>query len=134
MSTVRWTAKIPGRPYLAFSRLRYRLLFLVLLASLPALVLIVSTAWEQRRLAASGAQDDALRLARLASSNQERLIEGARPLLVLLAQNADLQNRNGRVCSALVADVLRRFPLYSNVGAIGPTGDLFCSALQLPGP
>ena len=134
METVRWTAKIAGRPYLAFSRLRYRLLFLVLLASLPALVLIVSTAWEQRRLAASGAQDDALRLARLASSNQERLIEGARPLLVLLAQNADLQNRNGRICSALVADVLRRFPLYTNVGAIGPAGDVFCSALPLPGP
>jgi hypothetical protein len=72
MSTVRWTAKIAGRPYLAFSRLRYRLLFLVLLASLPALVLIVSTAWEQRRLAASGAQDDALRLARLASSRGSR--------------------------------------------------------------
>ena len=116
---------------LVFSRLRYRLLLLVLLAVLPALVLMLSTAWEQRRSAARGAQEDALRLARLASSNQERLIEGARPLLVVLSQNADVQNRHSRVCSALFADILRRFPLYTNVGAISPDGEVFCSALPM---
>jgi len=125
-----WTT---GRPYLTFSRLRYRLLFLVLLAVLPALALILSTAWEQRRLAVQGAQEDALRLARLASSNQERLIEAARPLLILLSQNTDVQNHNGRLCSAVFADILRRFPLYTNGGALTPAGDLFCSALPLGG-
>jgi diguanylate cyclase (GGDEF)-like protein len=95
---------------------------------LPALVLIVSTAWEQRRLAARGAQEDALRFARLASTNQERLIEGTRPLLIVLAQNADVQSQNARVCSALFADILRRFPLYTNLGAARPNGDVFCGA------
>jgi len=34
---------------LALSSLRYRLLLLVLLAVLPALALILSTAWEQQK-------------------------------------------------------------------------------------
>jgi hypothetical protein len=62
------------------SSLRSRLLLLVLLALLPALALILVTAWEQRQLAAVDAQESALRLSRLAASNQERLIEGARSL------------------------------------------------------
>ena len=48
------------------SSLRSRLLLLVLLALLPALVLILITAWEQRQLAAVDAQESALRLARVA--------------------------------------------------------------------
>ena len=132
MASSGWVFGVPGRRYFAFSRLRYRLLLLVVLAVLPVLALIVSTAWEQRRLAADNVREDALRLARLASSNHERLIEGARPLLILLAQNADVQNQNGRLCSALAGDILRRFPLYVNVGAVTPGGDVFCSARPIP--
>lgn len=45
---------------LSFSSLRARLLLLVLLAALPALGLILYTDLEQRRLAATQAQEDAL--------------------------------------------------------------------------
>lgn len=112
----------------ALASLRHRLLLLVLLAVLPALALLVSTAWEQRRQAAHAAQEDALRLARLASTQHERLIEGARSLLVGLAQLSDVQMHNSRACSALFAEVQRRFPLYRNVGAVRPDGQVFCAA------
>lgn len=117
----------------ALASLRHRLLLLILLAVLPALILLVSTAWEQRRQAAEDAQDDALRLARLASSQHERLIEGARSLLVGLAQLSDVQMHNSRACSALFAEVRRRFPLYRNIGAIRPDGHVFCAAQRLTG-
>ncbi len=110
------------------SSLRYRLLLLVLLAALPALGLIVSTAWEQRRQAALNAQEDGLRLARLAASTHERLVEGARSLLIGLAQLSDVQMHNSRACSALFAQVQKQFPLYTNLGAIRLDGALFCSA------
>ena len=58
-----------------FASLRSRLIVLVFLAVLPALGLILFTASEERRAAAAEVQDDALRIARLASSAQERLIE-----------------------------------------------------------
>jgi HAMP domain-containing protein len=121
----------PGRRWLALSSLRHRLLLLVLLAVLPALSLIVSTAWEQRRQAAEGAKDDALRVARLASAQHERLLEGARSLLIGLAQLSDVQMHNSRACSALFAEVQRRFSLYRNIGAVRPDGQVFCTAQPL---
>ena len=108
--------------------LRYSLLLLVLLAVLPALALILSTAREQRRQATVGAEENALRLARLAATDHERLIEGARSLLIGLAQLSDVQMHNSTACSALFAEVRQRFPLYTNIGAIRPDGHVFCAA------
>lgn len=124
----------PPAKRFALASLRNRLLLLVLLAVLPALGLLLTTAWEQRRQAAVGAKEDALRLARLASAQHERLVEGARSLLVGLAQLSDVQMHNARACSALFADVQWRFPLYRNIGAIRPDGVVFCSALPRKGP
>jgi Na+-transporting NADH:ubiquinone oxidoreductase subunit NqrB len=55
------------------SSLRFRLILLVLLALVPALGLVIYNAAEQRRLVATQAQENALRLARVAASNQEQL-------------------------------------------------------------
>jgi diguanylate cyclase (GGDEF)-like protein len=111
-----------------FSSLRYRLLLLVLLAVLPALALILSTAWEQRRQSTAGALDSALRLARVAASDHERLIESTRSLLIGLAQLSSVQMHNSKACNALFAEVQRRFPLYVNIGATRPDGHVFCAA------
>jgi diguanylate cyclase (GGDEF)-like protein len=116
------------------SSLRSRLLLLVLLALLPALALILVTAWEQRQLAASDAQESALRVARVAASNQERLIEGARSLLIGIAQAPAVQPGNSRACSALLGDVRKRFPVYVNLSEANAAGDLTCTALPLRGP
>ncbi len=113
---------------LTFSRLRYRLLLLVVLAALPALALLFATDWEHQRLSAREAQGYALRLARLAAEHQQRLIEGTRPLLLLLAENSDVQNRHASLCTAFLSRLLGRFPLYTNIGAVTPAGEVFCSA------
>jgi signal transduction histidine kinase/HAMP domain-containing protein len=108
-------------------------LLLVLLAIIPALGLILYTASEQRRLAAAKVQEEALRLARLASGDQGRLIDGARQLLIGLAQLREVRHRDSRACSALFADLLKQYPVYANLGAIEPDGNTFCSALPLSG-
>jgi len=122
----------PRGGWFVFTSLRHRLLLLVLLAVLPVLSMIVSTAWEQRRQAAEGAKEDALRVARLASAQHERLLEGARSLLIGLAQLSDVQMHNSRACSALFADVQRRFSLYRDIGAARPDGQVFCAARPPP--
>ncbi|MDX9833139.1 MAG: hypothetical protein RBU35_22915, partial [Anaerolineae bacterium] len=63
------------------SSLRVRLLLLVILASVPGLILTVYSAAEQRRSAEEEVMETALRLVRLATSNQDQLVEGARQLL-----------------------------------------------------
>ena len=119
---------------LTFSSLRYRLLLLVLVAVLPALVLVVLTSWEQRRMAALSKQEDALRVTRLAAATNERLVDGARSLLTGLAALSEVQMHGAKACSAHFAEILKQFPLYANVGALRLDGHLFCQARPRRGP
>jgi len=109
--------------------LRVRLLILVLLAVVPMLGLVVHSYSEQMHAATADAQANALRLARLAANDQDRLTEGARQLLVVLARLPSVQNQDDAECSSFLADLLKKYPLYENLGAANLDGDIFCSAV-----
>lgn len=109
--------------------LRVRLLVLVLLALAPVLGLSLYNSAEQRAQAATQAQQRALRLARRAAGEQERLIEGARQLLIALAQLPSVQEHDASTCSTFMAELLQQYPLYENLGAAEPDGDIFCSGV-----
>src|SRR5688572_10166107 len=111
------------------SSLRVRLLLLVLLAVLPALGLIVYSAVEQRRIGTEAAQLEAKRLVRTTSSMNERLIEGARQLLITLSQLDTVRNRDGAACSVLFSNLTRLQPAYANIGGINLDGTVFASAV-----
>lgn len=119
---------------LAFSTLRARLLLLVLLAVLPAISLTLYTGHQQRRWAAARAWENALRLTRLAAAQQQQLTDGARQLLFGLAQLPAVHDGDAVACSAVFADLLKQYPVYANLGAITPNGEIFCSAVPLRGP
>jgi signal transduction histidine kinase len=114
-----------------FHGLRFQLVVLVLLAILPALMLIVYTTSEQQRLAAMQAREDALKLARATANNQEQILEGARQLLAALSQLAPVRSRNQALCNSVLASLLSQYPSYANLGVIDRSGMLFCSALPL---
>ncbi len=114
--------------------LRVRLLLLVLLAALPALGLILYTDLEQRRLSATQAQEDALRLARLAAADQAQLIRSAQQLLTALAQLPAVRNGDSDTCTMLFTRLFKQYPVYANLGAAQPTGAVFCSVAPLTQP
>lgn len=114
-----------------FSSLRTRLLLLVLLAVLPAAALILYTGWQERRQTARAVQQNALQLARLASTEHEQLIEGAHQLLLALAQLPTVRGKDAVACHVLFADLLKQYPRYANLGVIRPDGKVFCSALPV---
>jgi signal transduction histidine kinase len=118
----------------SFSSLRVRLMLLVLLAVIPILGLMVYTASEDRQREKTKVEGNALQLARLASGNQERLIEEGRHLLIGLARLPEVRSRNADACSKLFADLLKQFPRYANLGAADPNGNVFCSAVPLRRP
>ncbi len=117
----------------SLSSLRVRLLLLVLLALIPARGLGIYTAWEMREAARFEALQDAMRLARIASSAGERLVEGTHQILVVLARLPEVRRQNASACSALFADLLKAYPYYSNLGAAKPNGEVFCSAVPYEG-
>jgi len=118
-----------------FSSLRVRLLLLVLLAFLPSLILTLHTAAEQRRLAEVQVRQTALRVVRLATSNQDQLVEGARQLLVALAALPSVRGRDVHGCSTFFATLLEQYPLYANLwAATAEDGRVFCSGIPFDGP
>ncbi|MBI3915326.1 MAG: HAMP domain-containing protein, partial [Chloroflexi bacterium] len=117
-----------------FSSLRSRLMLIGILALLPALALVFYNSAQLRAHAAANAKADTLRLAHLAASNQDALIEGARQLLIALAQTPQVRDGNASECSRFLASIGARFPIYNGMNAAALNGDLFCSSLPLPQP
>jgi signal transduction histidine kinase/HAMP domain-containing protein len=110
--------------------LRVRLIQLVLLALLPALGLIIYSAREQRKDAALFAENEALRLARILSASHQRLIDSTGYLLVALARIPEIRKRERDGCIALLSDLIREYPPYSNLAVAGVNGEVFCHARE----
>ena len=89
-----------------FASLRLRLWRLVFLALIPALGLMVYTAYEQGQHPAKEVQDQALRVAQPLSSDQERLIEGTRYLLAAVARVPEIRNSDATDCHAFLSSLL----------------------------
>jgi nitrate/nitrite-specific signal transduction histidine kinase len=108
--------------------LRFRLLILVFLALGPAFALVLYTASEQRQVAATHVQENALQLARTAARDQDDIVESTRHLLVLLSQEPALRNPDPAVCSTYLASVLGHYPLFTTIEVVKPDGSDYCKA------
>ena len=112
-----------------FSKLRVRLLALVLLAILPALGLVLYTAIDQRRSAKKEAIASAQRIVRLAAAAQKQYVETSRQLLITLAQLREVRPERAAEAEALFLTLLPVHAIYANIGAIDPDGYVFASAV-----
>ncbi len=131
MKTVSRRNLLPKQPgiHAGLASLRVRLLGLILLALVPLFGLMLYAASEQRLQGAQLAQEDALRVARLAAARQEQLIEGARLLLIALAQLPAIRNHDQAACTLFLANLLAKYPAYANFGAVDRDGNIFCMGL-----
>lgn len=110
-----------------FSSLRFRLILLVLLAMLPAIILILHAGFEGRKIAAAQAREDTQRLLELASMQQSRVIKQTHGLLVALSENPLCHSDEMGQCSAYLAELVRNQPQYLNLGIIGADGRILGS-------
>ncbi len=89
---------------------------------------------EERRHQTAHIHSDALHLAKLATTNQTRLIDSTRQLLVVLAQLPQMRPTNPAACRAFLANLRQKYPVYANLGVVTSQGDVFCSAVPLKAP
>lgn len=120
--------------WFSFSSLRGRLLLLGFFAVIPALELTISAYFDQRRLVIARTKEEALKAAQLVARDYDDMIEGARQLLVALAQLPEVRAGQGARCSVTLAGLLKQYRRYSNFAAVNAGGELFCSAAALTGP
>ncbi|CAG1066157.1 putative signaling protein [uncultured bacterium] len=114
------------------STLRARLIALVLLASLPALVLIIYTNVEQRRHDSAEARSEALSAIRRVSMEQMNLVQDTKIFLSVLGRTMDVENT--AALSRLLSELLTQQDVYSNIGFVAPDGMITASALPFTTP
>jgi len=97
---------------------------LVLVAVLPAFALMLYTHLEHRRAAVAVAHEEALRIARIAASEQNDVFQDARRVAFTLAYLPEIRTLNAQACRLLLAELLSRSPEYTNISVAAPTGDV----------
>ena len=117
-----------------FSRLRVQLIFLVSAAMAPVLVFILYTGFEQREMAMEKSRQEAMKVARLAAANQENLIEGVHQLLITLSRLPEIQSGEKKACEKLLSDLLKKYPIYLNIGMTDSAGVIYISAIPIAKP
>jgi len=117
-----------------FFSLHFRLTLLVLFAVIPTLGVTFYSGLEQRKVVATQAKEEALSIAHLASNRQRQLIEGTYQFLNVLAQLPQVRSCDPTACSLLFSDLLKQYPHYLNIGAIGRDGYVFASAIPTSKP
>ena len=114
--------------------LRIRLALLVAIAFLPILGPTYYAATKDYEREKEDAQREALRLARVISADQGRIIEGTHDLLAALSQVSEVRNLTPGSCTSLLARLLKRFPHYANVMTIDLNGKVSSSGIPIEAP
>ncbi|MEO7425176.1 MAG: HAMP domain-containing protein [Fibrobacteria bacterium] len=113
-----------------FTRIRARILLVVLLAIVPAVALIFYSAAERKRQVSEEIENNASRLSRFLASNLERDISEGHGFLKAGAKL--LQSGTSIGCAPLLAELLGDSSVFSNLGWIDADGKVLCSARSFP--
>ena len=121
--------------HFSFYSLRGRLIFVLLLAMIPASALTLYTASEERRRELAEVQDSAMRLASIIAVQEDQLLSTTRQLLISLTHFPIVTDGRSAACNAVFSILIEKhFQRYSNIGAAKLNGDVFCSALSSARP
>ena len=114
-----------------FSGLRFRLLLVVVLASIPPVVLTLHIARRDRQLQTAGLRQRSQDIVNLSARKEDEMIAGTRQLLRAVAASSQAQLSHWNDCNDLLRTLFADYPRYANLGVIKPNGDLAASALPL---
>src|SRR4051794_8326989 len=99
---------------------------------MPALAVQTYNEIELRRSREAEVRQDALRLAKFAAGELDRIIDNGRALLVSLANLHSIRDHDAAACTAYVKALNRAFPQYRVIGAIDLAGKPFCASAPIP--
>ncbi len=111
-----------------FKSFRARLIFLVLIAVIPALGVTLYSGLKQRDLAAKNVESDAYQYTRQMANYQSTLVEGARQVLLSLSLSPLVSDP--AACNTLFISLKDIYPMYSTIAAARPDGQVYCSTLD----
>jgi len=114
-----------------FSGLRFRLVLLVVLASLPPVALTLHIARQDRQRQTAALRQRSQDMVKLAARKEDELIAGTRQLLRAVAESSQVQSARWGNCTKLLRTLFADYPRYANLGMIKTNGEVVASALPL---
>jgi len=117
-------------PALLISRIgvRARLMLLVLVATLPLFLLLLSDALDHRAEAIAAARQRVLQGAQFGAAQEGALMQEVRVLLPTIAHESDIVFMRGTACDDALQAVVSRYPHISKAAVFTPTGRVACSS------
>lgn len=108
--------------------LRFRLIGIVLLASLPTIALLFLTASQARNDALVNAEEEASRIANLTASEQAREIDSVQRELSLLSRLPEVRSTDGGACTTFFQSLVHSIenPMYVDLRVISLDGTVHC--------
>jgi signal transduction histidine kinase len=107
---------------------------LILVAVVPAMAVMFYTALEQRRLDELAIEKKLAHLTKMEVREERQILDGGRQLLQAMAHFVQSSASDPLSCASFFAALLQHYQRYANLGAVKPDGQVFCSAVPLPGP
>ncbi|MFZ4395665.1 MAG: response regulator [Kiritimatiellia bacterium] len=96
--------------------LRSYLCLLALLIALPIYWMVITRIQEAREAEVQNLQQDTARMTRLVSENLGQTVEGARQLLLSLANTKEVASRDPAECQRMFVQIKQKCPYYANIG------------------
>jgi PAS domain-containing protein len=112
---------------LLLTRLRFRIMGIVLLAIIPAVALIWYSAADRQRQMSAEIEGNTLRLSRFLASNLERDLSEGEGYLKSLLETLGAKGLLAGGCSGALASLMDEPTIYANLGLTGPDGKILCS-------
>jgi signal transduction histidine kinase len=104
-----------------------RLFLLVIIALVPVTAVQIDEELERRHSREAELHAEALRLAILVGMDQDRIFEGARQLLVAVAQLRGVREHDRRRCGELFTRLAEPYPYYGYIATLDLRGEVICS-------
>jgi len=104
------------------------------MAVLPALAVMLYTAWEQRQLDVTHIRERVAHLTKVEAREERQILEGGRQVLEAMAHYLQESDIDPVSCASFFANLLQHYQRYANLGAVKPDGEVFCSAVPMDGP
>lgn len=121
-------AKMSIRAWLQRMSLTVRLFLLVMIAVLPALGIQAYNEFDLRRSREADIRDRVVQITRQFGEEMGELREGARQLLIAMAQLPQVKSKDAAACSALLASLKPVYANYNLLGAADAEGHVFCTS------
>lgn len=113
--------------------IRTHLVLLISSLAIPFIILIIYSGIVDRNDAIHDAKQESLRFVGLIASDQQSLVAGIEQLVTALSYLPELQSRNVKTTNAILADLLRKNPQYTNIAIMDKAGMVWGTAASFKG-